>query len=67
MENWFKDFQAEHGAKYPWIVKYETGDGTIHEDQVAGDDAQDVADYVREVNGHSTMIHFISKLDNTWT
>lgn len=66
MEKWFNDFQAEHTSKYPWMVKYETTDGTIHEDQVAGKDAQDVADYVRQINGDKTIIFFVAKLDNTW-
>lgn len=67
MEKWFKDFQAEHTAKYPWMVKYEDENGTIHEDQLAGVDAQDVADYVREINGADTTIYFIARLDDSWT
>lgn len=67
MEKWFLDFQAEQAAKRPWMVKYETEDGTLHEDQLDGEDAQDVADYVRKINGDKTTIYFISKLDNRWT
>lgn len=67
MENWFKDFQVEHTTKYPWMVKYETEDGAIHEDQLSGEDAQDVADYMRKINGDKTTIYFIAKLDNSWS
>lgn len=67
MEKWFKDFQAKHATKYPWMVKYETEDGTVHGDQLAGSDAQDVADYVRKINGNKTTIYFIAKLDNSWS
>lgn len=67
MEKWFLDFQEKEAAKRPWIVKYETEDGTLHEDQLDGKDAQDVADYVRKINGDKTTIYFIAKLDNSWT
>ena len=67
MEKWFEDFQAEHAAKFPWMVKYETQDGIIHEDQLAGEDAQSVADYVRKINGGKATIYFIAKLDNSWS
>ena len=57
---------VKYPTKYPWMVKYETEDGTIHEDQLARADAQDVADYVHKINGPKTKIHFIAKLDNSW-
>lgn len=65
MEKWFSDFLAEQAAKRPWLVKYVAEDNTIHEDQLAGENAQAVANYVRKVNGPATMIYFIAKLDNT--
>lgn len=67
MEEWFKDFQAGHTARYPWMVKYETEDGAIHESQLAGADAQSVADYVRKINGGKATIYFIAKLDDSWS
>lgn len=66
MEKWFSGFQAEQATKRPWMVKYAAEDNTIHEDQLAGENAQDIADYVRKVNGPATMIYFIAKLDSTW-
>lgn len=66
MEKWFLDFQADQTAKRQYMVKYETEDGTVYEDQLAGKDAQDVADYVRKINGDKTTIYFIAKLDNSW-
>lgn len=65
MEKWFLDFQADQAEKRPWVVKYEAEDGSIHEDQLAGESAQDVADYVRKVNGPATVIYFIARL-YTW-
>lgn len=67
MEKWFLDFQAEQADNRPWMVKYETEDGTIREDQLSGENAQDIADYVRKINGDRTTIYFIAKLDNSWS
>lgn len=66
MEKWFNDFQTEHAAKFPWIVKYETEDGTVREDQLAGENSQDIADYVRMISGDKATIRFIARLDNSW-
>lgn len=67
MEKWFLDFQKEQSSNRPWMVKYETEDGTIHEDQLSGVDAQDIANYVRKINGDKTTIYFIAKLDSSWS
>lgn len=66
MEKWFLAFEAEQAKQCPWMVKYETEDGITHEDQLAGENAQDVVDYVRKINGNITMIYFVAKLDNNW-
>ena len=65
MEKWYKDFTSELGDRYPWIVCYTGRDGETHQEQVSGQSAQDVADYIRGTY-HPEHIDFIEILDNTW-
>lgn len=63
--DWFDKLSAQQSERYPWMVKFEGENGNTKELQLAGESAQDVANYVREVE-NATVIYFIAKLDNNW-
>lgn len=65
MGNWYKDLTSEIGNRYPWIVCYTGRDGETHQEQVSGQSAQDVADYIRGTY-HPEHIDYIAKLDDSW-
>lgn len=65
MSNWFDKMMSDVSERYPWIVRYEDASGEVQQDQVSGESAQNVADYIRETRA-GAKIYLIARIDNNW-
>lgn len=65
--DWYKKFTSELSKNFSWIVNFTHKDGKQEEVQIAGESAQDCADYIRKTHDDIAIINFIAKIDDSWT